>query len=587
MGPLLRWLIPAVLAAALVVGGLVATPAAHAAISATQITAPTNPSFFVADEDAVSQPFTVSGTTTGGTSSDSIDLRCYFGGTSVKVKGNVPLNSDGSFSVPAADLNKALGLTCQLKAVPAGKNPADLTPFAGPLIGVGSRATSLISGGNNNGEAYDYALGAQQQTAAFDYASLGSCGLHNGFLYDAAYANTTITFACNAGLISADSPTSPTRSELQVDGANAYAPAQAFLINANGSGLPALTDTYTVDQATGNVVIQETDPLVKCSDPTYPPTTGSCATFVSTGVTDNRTITQDHDGHISWITDSFTSTDSAAHSLDLLWDENEQFFGPSGNSSLIEYEFPGEAGFSTHTTGDSVSLPSSAGAIFLRMQGAPDGDLGTGQGAIVYDRPVTAAKFTSVTNFGSEFTLHQTGNVPAAGSTRFQFAYIQDYQAALVATRAQAASTLFLNTITVTKTGKGTVTSSPAGIACGKTCTHGYAYGTPVTLNAKAAKGSAFAGWSGACTGSHSCKVTTNGNLAVTAKFVLRRCVVPNVVGKRLTAAKTAIKKAYCSVGTVTTVSSDKPKGQVVAQKPKHGKQLKPHAKVNLVVSKG
>ena len=582
-----RHVIPATLAAALVVGGLVVAPAAHAAITASQITSPSNPTFFIADQDAVSQPFTVSGTTTNGTASDSIDLRCYFGGTSVKVKGNVPLSSDGSFSVPAADLNKVLGLTCRLKAVPAGKNPADLTPFSGPLIGVGSRETSRISGGNNNGEAYDYALDAQQQTAAFDYASLGGCGLHNGFLYDAAYANTTITFACNAGLLSGESPSTPTRSELQVDGANAYAPAQAFLINPDGAGLPALTDTYTLDQATGNVVIQETDPLVKCSDPTYPPTTGSCATFVSTGVTDNRTITQDHDGHISWITDTFTGTDSAAHSLDLLWDENEQFFGPSGNSALIEYEFPGEANYSTHATGDTVTLPSSAGAIFLRMQGAADGDLGTGQGAIVYDRPATAAKFTSVTNFGSEFTVHQTGSVPAGGSTRFQFAYIQDYQAALVATRAQAASTLFLNTLTVTKTGKGTVTSSPAGIVCGKTCTHGYAYGTSVTLTAKAAKGSTFAGWSGACKGGGRCKVTANGNLAVAAKFVLRRCVVPRVVGKRLAAAKAAIKKASCSVGTVTTAASSRPKGQVVAQKPKHGKRLKPHAKVSLVVSKG
>ena len=51
----------------------------------------------------------------------------------MKVKGNVPLNSNGSFSVPAADLNKLLELTCQLKAVPAGKNPADLTPFSGPV----------------------------------------------------------------------------------------------------------------------------------------------------------------------------------------------------------------------------------------------------------------------------------------------------------------------------------------------------------------------------------------------------------------------------------------------------------------------
>lgn len=586
MGPLLRRSLPAALAAALV-GGLVVTPAAHAAITASQITTPSNPSFFVADEDAVSQPFTVSGTTTNGNAGDSVDLRCYFGGTSVKVKGNVPLNSSGSFSVPAADLNKILGLTCQLKAVPAGTNPADLTPFSGPLIGVGSRETSRISGGNNSGEAYDYALDAQQGTAAFDYASLGSCGLHNGFLYDAANANTTVTFACNSGLLGGDSPSAPTRSELQVDGANAYAPAQAFLINANGAGLPALTDTYTLDAATGNVVIQETDPLVKCSDPTYPPTTGSCATFVSTGVTDNRTITQDHDGHISWITDTFTSTDSAAHSLDLLWDENEQFFGPSGNSSLIEYEFPGGANYSTHATGDTVTLPSSAGAIFLRMQGAADGDLGTGQGAIVYDRPATAAKFTAVTNFGSAFTLHQTGAVPSGGSTRFQFAYIQDYQSALVAARTHAASTLFLNPLTVTKTGKGTVTSAPAGIACGKTCTHGYAYGTSVTLTANAAKGSTFAGWSGACTGSHACKVTANGSLAVTAKFVLRQCVVPNVVGKTLTAAKAAIKSAHCSVGAVTTAPSAKPKRTVLAQKPKHGKRLKPHAKVNLVVSKG
>lgn len=586
MGTLLRRSTPVILAA-LVLGGLVVTPSAHAAITASQITTPSNPSFFIADEDAVSQPFTVSGTTTNGTANDSIDLRCYFGGTSIKVKGNVPLSSDGSFSVPAADLNKILGLTCQLKAVPAGQNPADLTPFAGPVIGVGSRETSLISGGNNNGEAYDYALDAQQQTGAFDYASLGGCGLHDGFLYDAAYANTTITFACNGGLLGGDSPNTPTRSELQVDGANAYAPAQAFLVNSNGAGLPALTDSYTLDAATGNVVIQETDPLVKCSDPTYPPTSSSCATFVSTGVTDNRTITQDHDGHISWITDTFTSTDSKAHSLDLLWDENEQFFGPSGNSSLIEYEFPGEGTYSTHATGDTVSLPSSAGAIFLRMQGAADGDLGTGQGAIVYDRPATAARFTSVTNFGSEFTLHQTGNVPAGGSTRFQSAYIQDYQSSLVAARAQAAGTLFLNPLTVTKTGKGTVTSTPAGIACGKTCTHGYAYGTSVTLNAKAATGSTFAGWSGACKGRSSCKVTTNGTLAVTAKFVLRSCVVPNVVGQRLTAAKAAIKKAYCSVGTVTTAASSRLPGVVVAQKPKHGKRLKPHAKVSLVVSKG
>jgi hypothetical protein len=574
------------LAGALILGGLVVTPTAHAAITASQITTPSNPSFFIADEDAGSQTFAVSGTTTGGTSAD-IDLRCYFGGSSVKVKGNVPLNSNGSFSVPAADLNQLLDLTCQLKAVPAGKNPSDLTPFSGPVVGVGDRETSKISTGANNGKAYDYSLDAQQLTAAFDYASLGSCGVHNGFLYDSTYADTTVTFACNAGLLSADSPASPTRSELQIDGANAYAPTEAFLINSAGAGLPSLTDTYTVDKATGNVVIQETDPLVKCSSATYPPTAGSCATFVSTGVTDDRTITQDHDGHISWITDIFKSTDSKSHSVDLLWDDNEQFFGPSGDSSKIEYEFPGENSFSTHATGNAISLPSSAGTIFIRMHGAADGDTGTGQGAIVYDRPATAAKFTSVTTVDSEFTLHQAGKVPAGGSTRFRFAYVQDYQAALVATRAKTASTLFLNTITVSKAGKGTVKSSPGGIACGRACSHGYGYGTSVTLKAKAARGAKFAGWSGACKGSRSCKVTANDNVDVKATFVLRPCLVPKLVGKTLKAAKAAIKKAFCSVGKVTMVPSSKAKGEVVSQKPPHGKRLRQHAKISLVVSRG
>ena len=525
MGPLLfRLAAVAALATVLTVGGLVDTPAVRAAITASQITTPVNPSFFVADEDATTQTFAIAGTTTGGSpSTNKVDVRCYYGGTSVKVKGNVPLNSDGSFSVPAADLSNILELTCKLRAVPAGTNPADLTPFSGPVVGAGDRQTSKVTGGANNGKAYDYALDAQQQTAAFDYASLGSCGLHNGFLYDSTYKNTTVTFACNAALLRADSPTAPTRSELRIDGENAYAPAQAFFINPGATGFPTLTMTYKVDKATGNVAVHEMDPLVKCGSATYPPTAGSCGTFISTGVTDDRTILQDHDGHISWITDTLKSTDGKGHTVDLLWDNDQQFFGPSGDSSQLEYEFPGENSFSTHKTNDTVSLPSSPGAIFIRMHGAADGDVSTGRGAIVYDRTATAAKFTAVTNFGSEFTLHQSGKVPAGGSTRFRFAYVQDYQAPLVAGRAKTANSIFLNAITVSKSGKGTVTSSPAGIRCGKTCSHGYAYGTTVTLKAKAAKGSRFSGWSGACKGRRStCKVEANDDVRVKAKFVRR-----------------------------------------------------------------
>src|SRR5262249_20406998 len=379
------------------------------------------------------------------------------------------------------------------------------------------------------------------------------------------------------------------RSSAKIDGANAYAPAAAAGINPNGTGLPAVSYTYTVDVATGNLVIHETNPFVKCANATYPPTTVSCASFVSPRETDHRTITQDNDGHISWITDQFTTTDGNQRSIDLLWDNTQHFWGGNtGDSSKVEYKFPGQSAFSTHVVGNNVSLPASAGTILVRMHGAADGDTATGQGAIVYNRPATAAAFNFLDSYDSEFTLHQTGTVPAGGSTAFRFAYVQDYHAANVASMAGAATTAFLNTVSVSRsgTGKGTVSSSPGGIACGKMCTHGYSYGTSVALKAKAAKGSRFAGWSGACKGK-SCTIAATDNVAVRAKFVLKPCVVPNLKNRTLKTAKAAIKKALCSVGRVQTVASSVTKGHVVSQKPKSGKRVKQHTKINLVVSKG
>jgi hypothetical protein len=587
----IRLAVTAAVAGSLVFGGLVVTPAAQAAITASQITTPSNPSFFIADEDASSQTFGIAGTTTGGNpATNKVDVNCYWGASFVTVAHNVPLNSDGSFSIAKADLNEPLDLTCQLRAVPAGSNPSDLTPFAGPVIGVGERDSDKVAVGPNTGKITGYYLDAQQKTAAFDYVSLGNCGLDDGYLYDSTFAQTTTTFACGAALFMADSVTTPARSEIRIDGTNAYDPFSAGQINPNAPGLPSLTDTYTVDKATGNVVIHEKDPLVTCPDPTFPPNQVSCASFVSAGVTDNRTITQDHDGHVSSITDSFASSDGKAHALDLLWDNSQHFWGASGDSTQVEYEFPGQSSFSTHALGDNVTLPSSAGTILVRMHGAADGDTGTGQGAIVYDRPASAASFTLVQSFASEFTLHQTGTVPAGGTTKFRFAFVQDFQAASVASMAKAATKNFLDTISVSKSGngRGKVTSSPAGIACGKACKHGYADGTSVALKAKAAGGSKFSGWSGACTGTHSCKITANDNVTVKARFVLKPCVVPNLQGKTLKAAKLSLEKAFCSLGKVTTAaSSTVAKGLVLSQNPKQGKRVKQHTKVNLVLSAG
>lgn len=76
-------------------------------------------------------------------------------------------------------------------------------------------------------------------------------------------------------------------------------------------------------------------------------------------------------------------------------------------------------------------------------------------------------------------------------------------------------------TLSVSKVGSGTVSSSPAGIDCGSTCSASYAGGTPVSLTATPSAGYAFTSWSGACTGSQACSVTMNSNQSVTANFAL------------------------------------------------------------------
>lgn len=74
--------------------------------------------------------------------------------------------------------------------------------------------------------------------------------------------------------------------------------------------------------------------------------------------------------------------------------------------------------------------------------------------------------------------------------------------------------------LTVSKTGNGTVTSSPYGISCGGTCS--YTFGTPqtVVLTATADSGSIFTGWSGGgCSGTGTCVVSLANNTTVTATF--------------------------------------------------------------------
>lgn len=88
-------------------------------------------------------------------------------------------------------------------------------------------------------------------------------------------------------------------------------------------------------------------------------------------------------------------------------------------------------------------------------------------------------------------------------------------------------------------TGSGTVTSSPAGINCGPTCSASYGHDTSVVLTASSSPGSMFAGWPGFCFGTDSCTVSMTGDKDVTAIFSL--------------SAILNISKSGTGVGTVTS----------------------------------
>ena len=236
--------------------------------------------------------------------------------------------------------------------------------------------------------------------------------------------------------------------------------------------------------------------------------------------------------------------------------------GPQSDLALVRY---------LGSTLTVIKAGSGSGTV---TSGAGEISCGSTCSAPVAAAPVT---LTATASPGSTFT-GWSGGCSGNGSCTLAMGSDQSASATFESDKAL--------TLKKAGSGAGTVTSYPAGISCRTTCAHAFPHGTMVKLTARPSARSTFAGWSGACKGTRACTVPMSAARSVTATFN-DVCVVPKLKGKTLRAAKRALKRAHCSVGKVTRVSSGVKKGRVVSAKPRSGKQLAGGTKVKLQVSKG
>jgi hypothetical protein len=118
--------------------------------------------------------------------------------------------------------------------------------------------------------------------------------------------------------------------------------------------------------------------------------------------------------------------------------------------------------------------------------------------------------------------------------------------------------------VTNTGTGVGTVSSVPAGINCGATCTSDFASGASVTLTATAAAGSTFVGWTGEnCPGTGTCVVSMTATRSVSAAFML----IPSAATMTVTIAGPGdgtVTSAPVGISCSNTCSAPFPSGTLV-----------------------
>jgi hypothetical protein len=367
---------------------LASAGAAAAAVTKTRITTPATDPTFVTYAGSATPTLAVSGTSDGGEL--PIDLRCDAGTSTMLVQSIVPSPSGiWDYGLTEQTLAKIAGRTCVLRAVRHGRAPTSVASFAGIRVAVASSRVSAVAGGPNTGALDDFSYTATQLLGRATLTSAGSCGLAGSGVYTPnVFAATSSIFDCDAHF----PDNLRGRSAVLVDGHSAYLPAGAaalFANAANGAGFSPVAYSVSLDQATGNVAIQESDALVVCAPrPAAVPSPATCSSYTSAGVRLDRRIVQQGDGRVTLVFDTWVSTDGRSHVLNLFYENHIK--GPSP-----VFSFPWAGGYRSYPANFTVPAPPTDTASLYAKPGASvaDDDAKYAQGAISFQRRPTLIRF--------------------------------------------------------------------------------------------------------------------------------------------------------------------------------------------------
>src|SRR2546422_862676 len=251
--------------------------------------------------------------------------------------------------------------------------------------------------------------------------------------------------------------------------------------------------TYTIQQQQ-----QVATPTFSPGGGTY---TGSVTVTIS-DATSGATIHYTTDG-------STPTTSSPVYSSALTFNQTTTLKATAGASGMTK------SGVASATYTIRVATPtfSPGGGTYTGSVTVAISDATSG--ATIHYTTDGSTPTTSSPVYSSALTFNQTTTLKAMAAA-------SGMTDSAVASATYTIQQSFSLTVSKTDLGGGTVTSSPAGINCGGTCSASYVSGTTVTLTATPDLLSGFGGWSGCDSVSgNTCTLEMTSARSVTADFRL------------------------------------------------------------------